>query len=122
MKLKQTHTPGKWQTGALMSRVEVLPEGWNAPLCVADCGTKHAPESEDERCANARLIAAAPAMLAALEKCQQEASDQLDGLRNAPHTSNFCSGTCHRCAGMKRAAAIYETARAALAQAERGDK
>ena len=61
-----THTAGPWNTGALMSRVEVLPEGWNMPMCIADCGTKHAPESEGERVANARLIAAAPDLLAVL--------------------------------------------------------
>lgn len=50
-----------------MTRVEVLPDGWNAPMCIADCHTKHAPTTEAERVANARLIAAAPLMLAALQ-------------------------------------------------------
>ena len=64
---KDKHTPGPWETGALMTRVEVLLNGWNAPMCIADCHAKNAPESEAERVANAKLIAAAPAMLAALE-------------------------------------------------------
>lgn len=46
-----------------MTRVEVLPEGWNVPLCVADCHVKYAPSNEAERVANARLIAAGPTML-----------------------------------------------------------
>jgi hypothetical protein len=50
-----------------MTSVEVWPAGWNAPLCVADCHTKNAPESEGERVANARLIAAAPELLEALK-------------------------------------------------------
>ena len=51
-----------------MTRVEVLPVGWRMSACVADCDTKHAPGTQEERVANARLIAAAPDMLAALRK------------------------------------------------------
>ena len=61
-----THTPGPWETGCLRTRVEVHPPGWRVPLCIADCGTHRAPASESERVANARLIAAAPQLLAAL--------------------------------------------------------
>lgn len=39
-----------------MTRVEVLPEGWNMPLCIADCHTKNAPSTEAERVANAAFI------------------------------------------------------------------
>ena len=60
------HTPGPWNTGGLMTRVEFCPKGWNAPLCIADCGTKSAPGSKYEQVANARLIATAPEMLGAL--------------------------------------------------------
>ncbi len=60
-----SHTPGKWETGGIMTRVEVWPPGWNAPVCVADCHTKQAPDNEAERVANASLIAAAPALLGA---------------------------------------------------------
>ena len=60
------HTPGKWETGSLMTQVVVWPDGWNAPLCIADCHAKNAPTPEEERCANARLIAAAPEMLEAI--------------------------------------------------------
>lgn len=62
-----SHTPGPWETGCLKTRVEVLPKGWNAPMCIADCHTHYAPDSERERVANARLIAAAPDLLEALE-------------------------------------------------------
>lgn len=61
-------TKGPWTTGGRMTQVEVWPEGWNAPMCVADCHAKHAPETEAERVANAALIAAAPELFAALEK------------------------------------------------------
>lgn len=53
---KATHTPGPWKTGGVMTRVEVLPDGWNMPMCVADCHTKSAPNSEAERVANAAFI------------------------------------------------------------------
>jgi hypothetical protein len=58
-----------------MTRVEFWPKGWNAAVCVADCHAKGAPESEDERCANARLIAAAPDLLAALKAIVNRADD-----------------------------------------------
>ena len=49
--------------------------GWNRPMCIADCGTEHAPESEHERVANARLIAASPALLAACRGISQQLRD-----------------------------------------------
>ena len=79
------HTPGPWKTGCRMTRVEVLPAGWNAPMCIADCGTKYSPESEEEKCANARLIAAAPELLEAC-KIALQAINECDmevGLFNA---------------------------------------
>ena len=66
------HTPGPWEIGARMTRVEVLPKGWNMPMCVADCGTEHAPDSKHERVANARLIASAPDLLAACRAAVKE--------------------------------------------------
>ena len=61
------HTPGPWQTGARMSRVEARPDGWRVPLCIADCDAENAPEIEAEKVANARLIASAPYMRFLLE-------------------------------------------------------
>ena len=58
------HTPGPWETGCRRTQVEVRPEGWNVPMCVADCHPlNYPPDSEQERVANARLIAAAPDLL-----------------------------------------------------------
>lgn len=65
--MEAKHTPGPWETGALLTRVEVLPAGWRMPACVADCDTKHAPGTQEERVANARLIAAAPDLLKMLK-------------------------------------------------------
>ena len=66
MSEQREHTPGPWKTGALMTQVEVWPDGWNVPLCIADCAATHSPPTEAERVANARLIAASPTLLGAL--------------------------------------------------------
>lgn len=67
------HTPGPWNTGGVMTRVEVQPKGWRVPMCVADCHPAgYPPESEAERVANARLIAAAPDLLEALESLVED--------------------------------------------------
>jgi hypothetical protein len=68
MATKPEYTPGPWDTGANMAHVEVWPDGWNVPQRIADCGTKLAPESNAEQCANAKLIAAAPDLL---EVCKE---------------------------------------------------
>lgn len=65
--MKTKHTRGKWETGGIVTLVETWPNGWNAPIIIADCHTNRAPESESERCANARLIAAAPDLLKAVQ-------------------------------------------------------
>ena len=62
------HTQGPWGIGARMTRVEILPKGWNMPMCIVDCDAAHAPKLEAEKVANARLIAAAPELLLAC-KC-----------------------------------------------------
>lgn len=54
--METKHTPGPWKTGPRMSRVVIQPPGWNVDMCVADCDAKYAPESEDEKCANAAFI------------------------------------------------------------------
>ena len=70
-----THTPGPWTTGARMTRVEAHPKGWRVPMCIADCHPEgYPPDTEEECVANARLIAAAPAML----KLLHDAITQLD--------------------------------------------
>ncbi len=70
-----THTPGPWNTGGVVTRVEVMPQGWRVPQCIADCHTKYAPEDEAERCGNAYLIAAAPDLLIVCRRIM-EARDQ----------------------------------------------
>lgn len=59
---KTAHTPGPWETGCLLTRVEVTPPGWRMPMCIADCDAQHSPEREQEKVANARLIAASPCL------------------------------------------------------------
>lgn len=79
---KAEHTAGPWNTGGVMTRVEVLPKGWNMPMCIADCHAKHAPGSESERVANARLIAAAPDLLEACHFAERIERDTLAELRH----------------------------------------
>lgn len=85
------HTPGQWKTGSTRTQVVVWPEGWNVPMCIADCHTKNAPEYKPERVANARLIAAAPELFATAMQlhlsvngmhCTMRVTNQ--GYRNSP--------------------------------------
>ena len=59
------HTPGPWRTGGLPQHAPIV----YAPDDYAICDTKtfHGRRSPEEAEANARLIAAAPDMLAALQ-------------------------------------------------------
>lgn len=65
----QGHTPGPWSTGCCLTTVEVRPAGWKVPMVIADCHVSrgYPPKSSAERVANARLIAAAPELLPALQ-------------------------------------------------------
>lgn len=77
------HTPGPWETGGVITRVEFRPPGWNASICVADCDAEHSPDNAMERCANARLIAAAPEMLEIVKviaKCKDYSELHMDEL------------------------------------------
>ncbi len=71
-------TKGKWETGCNMSQVVVWPDGWNAPLLIADCGTKRAPELVQEQCANAQAISALPDMIEALRIAQRFIDDTVE--------------------------------------------
>jgi hypothetical protein len=64
-----------------MTQVEVNPPDWKVPMIIADCHPDkgYCPDNEPERCANARLIAAAPDLLAALENILHEADFDSDG-------------------------------------------
>lgn len=80
---KSKHTPGPWNTGSRITRVEMTHKGWNMPLCIADCDAQHGPETEKERCANARLIAACPVMLSYIQKmAKQEDQDAIKILKS----------------------------------------
>jgi hypothetical protein len=68
------HTPGPWELRGLSDHVRVEHKtGVVSRINVARCGSSKPGRSEplthDEVWANARLIAAAPEMLAALEQC-----------------------------------------------------
>ena len=71
------HTPTPWETGSLMSRVQVWPAGWPVPMCVADCAAKYAPESNGEQCANAAFIVRACNNFEELVKALERAVDHL---------------------------------------------
>ena len=66
MNTQGKHTKGPWDTGAIMTTVEIWPDGWRMPMRLADCDDSHGPKSMDEKVANARLIAAAPDLAEAL--------------------------------------------------------
>ena len=67
------HTPGPWKIGAHVHDPWTVyveqSDGEEPGICTTD-GSAFTPiDSEDEQIANARLIAAAPEMLAALKAC-----------------------------------------------------
>lgn len=79
-------------------------------MCIADCDARHAPESEDEKVANARLIAAAPELLAAL---QAIANDGERWLNSEDTASDF-----HGMSAEDLLRSITDTAQAAIHKAE----
>jgi len=123
------HTPGQWSTGAVMTRVEVLPNGWNMPVCIADCHAKNAPKSESERVANAKLIAQAPQLrqdradlLAALARSARNFADILDNHPAVwPAKGRKDALTPEERACRDKIDGFKTEARAALARAERGE-
>jgi len=69
MNATATHTPGPWHTYGLPAQARILgPKGEAVAACRAKYRTREHAEIRD---ANARLIAAAPTMLAALRLCEQ---------------------------------------------------
>lgn len=61
------HTPGPWTVLPLNWGAQVLARRKNTPVCAIGGDTED-PREDQEALANARLIAAAPEMLAALRK------------------------------------------------------
>jgi hypothetical protein len=58
------HTPGPWHVGGAIDSVIFAPDGY----AIADAKTFHGRRQNDMH-ANARLIASAPDLLAALQQC-----------------------------------------------------
>lgn len=68
MTTQQTHTPGPWTTNKKCpTMVEAVADGQGVNLIV-DCNDPDGFRTRGEDMANARLIAAAPDLLAALEE------------------------------------------------------
>jgi hypothetical protein len=72
------HTPGPWHVGVKQAhRIIYDQAGW----AVADATVFHGRESQDEMIANARLIASAPDLLAALELIHANAAESPEWIR-----------------------------------------
>ncbi len=63
---EQKHTPGRWHVGQIRGQFQAVYGRLGEQ--VADCGNYSIPDKEGE--ANARLIAAAPELLAVLIECE----------------------------------------------------
>jgi hypothetical protein len=90
------HTPGPWVIGKNIQ----FPMSGPVVRAADDVQTIVAHVQYDR---DARLIAAAPELLAALK-------DILTGLEHAGCSSPHCSGTCHYCATRRRARAAIKKA------------
>lgn len=64
------HTPGPWHTGGKLDAIVYAPDGY----AVAGCQTYHGLRDEACTAANARLIAAAPELLEALDMMERHFS------------------------------------------------
>ena len=73
------HTPGPWDNMADGTSVKAFNSG--VTICETECGSQVA--SYYERQANARLIAAAPELLAVASDCEQIAMAYGEGDKNA---------------------------------------
>ena len=103
MNTNRNHTPGPWktQTHISLDRLEIRDaDGRRIAVCAMDF-----PMSAKTHDANARLIAAAPELLAALA----EAVDELEQMHR--HYYGNCPGGCPACVAIDKA-------RAAIAKAE----
>jgi hypothetical protein len=71
------HTSGDWRTEAISDCVRVVVGKGRSKIILARCASKQLPEAETH--ANARLMAAAPAMLLALQRIKDSLSDSQKG-------------------------------------------
>lgn len=92
-----THTPGPWEFGGMNTRHVYGPDGHVVCTLAAYQESFFAREHKDTIRANARLIAAAPELLAALQAIMAEPSDieYHGGQRTRPG--------CKLCAAMNNA-------------------
>lgn len=92
MTTKHTHTPGPWQVGPRYGRQSIEIQSPNRAVChvpafdvierdARGIPTGRAEVANDEGLANAALIAAAPAMLAALERIHANAAESAEWIR-----------------------------------------
>ncbi|WP_238908144.1 hypothetical protein [Achromobacter ruhlandii] len=83
------HTPGPWSTHLVDSTVVVIPRR-PFPQQISTLG--HSEVADEEDYANARLIAAAPELLAALEDCQTalEWAIEQGGGPDCEHEAGVC--------------------------------
>ncbi len=110
MKTNETKfTAGPWLTfGPLITADDKLAPGYTLEICHTGSLADNVKHPKEEAEANARLIAASPAMFSALQAIQNRAE-------NCPH----CPGTrnlCEDCAD-----SIAQSTRAALALAKEGE-
>lgn len=113
---KHSHTPGPWDNMADGSSVKAFNSG--VTVCETECGSQVA--SYEERQANARLIAAAPELLEALERQTKIADIFLTAL--SAYDGGVAKGVdAMRQAGFDAPLEEYKKAKAAIARA-RGEK
>lgn len=73
-----SHTPGPWEIGEEQFGAQVMVFAGERE--VADCGHNFSDCGNEEDRANARLIAAAPELLAALDRLLETVEDEMVGL------------------------------------------
>ena len=98
-----THTPGPWRQDEPGSLLVIAGEGKSKDDIVAGCWG-HSEQRYAEGVANARLISAAPEMLAALQ-AEIDTHGHLSGRCAVPAGANGCTA---RCEGVRAAVAKAE--------------
>lgn len=104
--METKHTPGEWVNPKLAPE-DVARESDYTSICTMSSGVWN----DEERMANARLIAAAPDLLAALELCLEE----LDSCDHEFEGTHYC-GRCD--SAIDRSHEIREKATKAIAKAK----
>ena len=95
---KAAHTPGPWivhHDGNYPTVRKVIRAGHHSPVCGPIHGYMYSAEERGEQAANARLIAAAPCLLDALEK----ARNTLAGCGMANIAADICDAAIAKARG-----------------------